>query len=474
MIEDTRTSDGASPAELQRLLRAALERLVLLECRLGGERTSTADLATPGEIERWRGEAHRAEERAEAAERQRDRLFEKVLEADRLSSSLSEEGSSEPIDLAGFIAELRAELTELQRARTLAEQRTAELELQAQLRDRPQRAARPEEQARRLIAETAMAPPEAQLNELAQDLVSGDPFEQILMAGALRDLESPDAWLRETACDRLGELPPNLSAPLLAAAINREESPSVLARLIRLAGRTGVPALEPLIEMARDHSDDRVRAAAVVACLRSGASSARLSSLLADSAPRVRRRTALGATLALPEEAPPVLERLAADSDAGVRKLVAVCASILPPSKDRPATDRLSRRLTRDPDPKVRRSALRSLRVEPTLADASASTRRRALRSAPLSLRPSPAGAADSSLDEAKVTTADRPEARSPSQETPLCDLLEAEVRSTLRGCTIEQLAETLQVEVAAAERAAAVGLSEGRLVQRGQRLFAG
>jgi hypothetical protein len=472
MTEDTRTSDGASPAELQRLLRAALERLVLLECRLGGERSSTAEPTTPGELERWRGEARRAEERAEAAERQRDRLFEKVLEADRLSSSLSEEGSSEPIDLAGFIAELRAELAELQRARILAEQRTAEL--QAQLRDRPQRGARPEEQARRLIAETAIAPPEARLNELADDLVSGDSFEQILMAGALRDLESPEAWQRETACDRLGELPPNLSAPLLAAAINREESPGVLARLIRLAGRTGVPALEPLIDMARDHSDDRVRAAAVVACLRSGASSEKLSSLLSDPAPRVRRRTALGATLARAEQAPPVLERLAADGDSGVRKLVAVCASILPPSKDGPATDRLSRRLTGDPDPKVRRSALRSLRIEPKLAEASATTRRRALRSAPLSPPSQPAQGIDSPVDVPKAATAELIEPPGPSQEEPLCDLLEAEVRSTLRGCTIEQLAETLRVDVVAAERAAAVGLSEGRLVQRGQRLFAG
>jgi HEAT repeats len=483
----TRTSDGTAPAELERLLRAALERVVLLECRVGDRSAPADSTASPAEVERWRGEARRAEERASSAERQRDRLFEKVLEADRISSSLAGEGDPEPIDLAGFIADLRSELAELQRARTLADQRSAEL--QAQLQDRRPRATRPEAQARRLIADGAMAAPDAPLGELAADLISGDPVQRMLLAGALRDLESPEEWLRETACDRLGELPANLSAPLIAAAINREQSPSVLARLIRLAGRTGVRSLEPLVETAREHPDDRVRAAAVVACLRFGPSAERFAPLFADPAPRVRRRAALAAALWLPDEAPAVLHRLSEDRDPGVRQLVAICAANLPPSGDPPAPDRLSRRLADDPDPSVRRSALRALHAEPQLADESPAVRRRALRAAarqapapqsddtPLPLAPkivAPAAAPAQRMEPKAYLPVAPVETASWSGKEPLGERLVAEVRASLRGRTIDELALALEVELAIVERAAAAGVSQGRLVQRGQRLFAG
>jgi hypothetical protein len=499
----TRTSDGASLAsspasseELHRLLRAALERVVLLECRIGGERSvPSAPAPSPAEVERWRGEARRAEERATAAERQRDRLFEKVLDADRLSSSLSGEGEPEPIDLAGFIADLRAELAELQRARNLAEEKSAEL--QVQLKDRQPRSARPEAQARRLIDDGAMAAPDAPLGDLADDLIAGDPVQRMLLAGALRDLESPEEWLRETACDRLGELPPELSAPVIAAAINREESPEVLSRLIRLAGRTGIRSLEPLVETAREHADDRVRAAAVVACLRFGADFERFAPLLADPAPRVRRRAAVAAALWLPAEAPGVLQQLSEDPNAGVRKLVAIVASNLAAAGTQPGPERLSRRLADDPDRTVRRSALKSLRAETQLADESPAVRRRALRTrarlAPSQPRqevarerPAPRAAEPAVYFEPKIEARSEPElfpttvpveAAPPPPEPKderLADRLEAELRTSLRGRTIDELAAALELDLSAVEQAAAAGLSQGRLVQRGQRLFAG
>jgi hypothetical protein len=56
-------------------------------------------------------------------------------------------------------------------------------------------------------------------------------------------------------------------------------------RLIHLVGGTGgVRSVEPLVAIAREHPDDRVRAAAVVACLRFGTRSERLA-LFGDSVP---------------------------------------------------------------------------------------------------------------------------------------------------------------------------------------------
>src|ERR1700722_6861097 len=88
-------------------LRSALERLVLLECRAQqspGPTASSKEL----ELARWRAEAQRAEARAASAEAQRDRLFSRLIAAERTQTGLS--GEPTGADLASFIAELRAEL----------------------------------------------------------------------------------------------------------------------------------------------------------------------------------------------------------------------------------------------------------------------------------------------------------------------------------------------------------------------------
>jgi hypothetical protein len=240
----------------------------------------------------------------------------------------------------------------------------------------------------------------------------------------------------------------------------------------------------------------------VVACLRFGAYFERFAPLLADPAPRVRRRAAVAAALWLPDQAPGVLQQLSEDQDAGVRKLVAIVASNLAPAGTQPAAERLSRKLADDPDRTVRRSALKSLRAETQLADESPAIRRRALRTRPRLPPPEPrqevarerpaARATVPAVDletrpEPRVETRPEPEpepelfkpampveAPRPPREDHLADRLEAELRTSLRGRTIDELAAALELDLSAVEQAAAAGLSQGRLVQRGQRLFAG
>src|ERR1700722_13280852 len=97
---------NGSPDARDAALRSALERLVLLECRAQqspGPTASSAEL----ELSRWRSEAQRAEARAASAEAQRDRLFSRLIAAERMHAGLA--GESGEVDLASFIAELRSE-----------------------------------------------------------------------------------------------------------------------------------------------------------------------------------------------------------------------------------------------------------------------------------------------------------------------------------------------------------------------------
>jgi hypothetical protein len=77
-----------------------------------------------------------------------------------------------------------------------------------------------------------------------------------------------------------------LESELNRARAELDRALNEVRRLIRLAGRTGAPSPGPLVETAREHPDDRVRAAAVVACLQFGTRSER-QALFDDSPPPV-------------------------------------------------------------------------------------------------------------------------------------------------------------------------------------------
>ncbi len=263
----------------------------------------------------------------------------------------------------------------LELARDAAERQRGELLEQLQERERSQAATdSPQGWAEQLSAQGLLPNPGTALTGLEHDLVFGSAAERALLKGVLRDLSGEDELLREAAAERLASLPVALGAPVFAAALSREGSPAVLAKLIRGAGLTRVASLGPLLAPLRKHADPRVRAAILFAEVRltKGAPS---PAWLKDADPRVRRRAALAVVLQAPSDAEAILTALGEDSSPGVRQAVAAAAAALPVP---PAT--LLLRMAQDSEVRVRRVALRALSAPQSLADLPAAERRKALR----------------------------------------------------------------------------------------------
>ncbi|MHB8420632.1 MAG: HEAT repeat domain-containing protein [Myxococcales bacterium] len=460
MSEPTLQPETERDAEA--LLRAALERLVLLECH---EAVSSRAPPSSAEAARAGHELRRLRERAEAAESQRDRLFAHVLEAERMRESLDAGGQPDPIDLASFISELRSELSEVQRARDLSDRRNAELTAELREARAPLGARRAFDWARGLEAQGLLFRADAKLGEMWPELCAGSAAERLVLAAVVRDLDSGELSLREAALARLATLPPALAAPVAAAALGRERDAALLEKLLRLSGRLGVASLLPLVEEELDHGDERVRAAALVAAVRLSVGrrvegAGRSNDLVRwsdDPSPRVRRGAALAAALCRPGEALPLIEKLSRDPEPAVRRLAAASSAALP-SLPEP----LLRRLGNDEDPAVRRSALRALRAAPELLEMPAAERRARLKAQPppgsRTVKPLPPPDAEAAFD--------------PGFD-PL-PAIEDELRSALRGRTEEELGAALSLPIQTLAPAVARGLREGRLVRRGRKLYAG
>jgi len=93
------------------------------------------------------------------------------------------------------------------------------------------------------------------------------------LAGELAEARARSAWMERE---------------LLRAREDLDRALAEVTRLVRLVGRTGIPSPGPLVETAREHPDDRVRAAAVVACLRFGTRAERAALFRDDSVPPAR------------------------------------------------------------------------------------------------------------------------------------------------------------------------------------------
>jgi hypothetical protein len=452
-VEDPgRTTRAGEAGSSDELLRASLERLVLLECRATGQLAPDSGLEL--ELARWRHQAQAAESRASTAEAQRDRLFSQIMEAERYRSGLDRETGG--VELASFIAELRSELSRVQEARDLAERQRAELLDRLQHSRRPTGAApeNPRELAEELIASGILKTAELTLTARAADLVAGSESERALLRAVLRDLDEGSTGLRLAALERLAGIRPRLAAPVYAAALTREVEPEVLAHLCRVAGRCGVRSLLPLLSRHAVHPDERVRVAVLFAQRRlNGEAGAEVPSMTGarnDDASHVRRAALLADTMFHPEELAPRLRQLAADPDPGFRRLLAACAAALAP----PAEEVLQV-LAQDRDGPVRTSALRALGAPVDLSQAPRAERRRALRHLPRKLHHTPV------------------EVARPMPPRDVVAAIERELRQSLRGLTPDALLESLALSRAELNSALDSAISGGRIVRRGPRYFA-
>jgi hypothetical protein len=425
--------------------------LVLLECRATGELPPDSGLEL--ELSRWRRQAQAAEARATTAEAQRDRLFSRIIDADRLRHGLDAEAGG--IELASFIAELRSELARAQEAREASERQRTELleSLQHARRNGRPAPEGPRELARELFASGMLKKADLTLTARASDLVSGSESERALLVGVLRDLDEGSSGLRLAALERLAALPPRLSAPVYAAALSREVEPEVLAHLCRVSGRCGVRSLMPLLARYASHPDERVRVAVLFAQRRlegdgeQGSNGKRTEK--ADG-PFVRRAALVADTVFHPDELASRLNDLTGDPDPGFRKLLAACAAALA----LPAEDVLQV-LAQDRDPRVREGALRALGAPEDLSRAPAAERRRALRHLPQASVAHPGGTTRPATPHDPVGT------------------IERELRQSLRGLTPESLLEVLSLSRSELNSALDAAISAGRIVRRGPRYFA-
>jgi hypothetical protein len=500
-------------SQAEQLLRSALEKIVFFECRvqaLEGELDVARGAARRAQEEASRARAERVElerslaeargaladalskngellERARLLEEERQRFMATLIEQARVGaapsgahhSSSSDHEAERGIDLGEFIAELRGEVERLQKWKEAALAGGIMLEdagapktlgeLRAEPASVPEVAARFEANGRIGVTPTDVARLEARLSTRA---------ERVLYETSMADLSASDPRARKRAADALRALGSGAAAPLVAAALGREEDADVKAALCAALGAlspdTGAEEL-----LAREMRDDRprVRVAAVQALADTRRETAvpRLCAALGDRSAFVRRRAAMclgyfgGAT------AETSLIAALEDADAGVVRMAALALSGRP---TREAQRALLSALHHE-DASVRRVAAATVRRwagdvavdDSSVLLARRSSHRLAERLALLgdaSLREAVLAAPAETNARAKIATSD--DALTPQ----FGDAVLQEVRVALRGRTTHELAESLVVSEGAVERALAGLVSQGAVVARGSRFFAG
>ncbi len=336
------------------ILRSALEKIVFFECRvsqleseLGAARTTAerarADAAEArrreveltqtlaaerGTREDAQGRAEDLTDRIRLLEGERERLLGGLVERARVGGAAGADGAPGPeeggADLAGFIAELRAEIEALRAWKAAAEA--------AGIRGPPTPipVARGERGAESMpaLAERFRAEGRVGLGgrdaDRLKDLLT-TRADRVLYERSMDDLRAPDCRVRLRAVRALEALGARAAAPLLAAALGREEDEGVKAAVLGALGRFQEPFAAELCTRALEDPRPVVRVAALEALARvaAGESEPRLARALSDPSPLVRRRAALLLGFAAGDRAEAALSVALGDPDRGVARAAA-------------------------------------------------------------------------------------------------------------------------------------------------------
>jgi hypothetical protein len=390
------------------LLRSALEKIVFFECRVSQLESELSAATTVAERARGdaavarrreveleqalagergqRGELERraseAEERVRLLEAERERLLGGLVDRARIAGAPDASGAPEEegqADLAGFIAELRAEIEALRAFKASAIAAGLGVAAPQDAKRGPDRAATLAELGGRF--ETAgrvglSAGDTARLKELFATRGDRALFERSMV-----DLDGPDVGRRLRAVNALGALGSRAAAPLLAAALGRERDAEVKVALLAALARLKEPFAADLAE--RELSDPRpaVRVAALEALAAAGdfRAAERLAAALDDESATVRRRATLLLGFSPGERAEDGLARALHDPDRGVARAAAAALS----GRATPRAQSALARGLEHPEPSVRQAAAAALgRVagETVDAEGSASARRASCR----------------------------------------------------------------------------------------------
>ncbi len=373
------------------LLRSALEKIVFFECRvsqLEAELTSAlaaaerarsdgaqarrreveleqalaAERGVRGGVERLAADA---DERVRLLETERERLLTGLVDRARIAGapgvSGAPDGEDGQSDLAGFIAELRAEIESLRafKASAIAAGFGAAAAGQA-----PRSPMAGERSARDLTELGGRFDAAGRVGVSAGDAARMKELlatraDRTLYERSMEDLEAPDAGRRLRAVHALAALGSRAAAPLLAAALGREPEAEVKAALLAALARLKEPFAADLAE--RELADRRpaVRVAALEALASAGdfRAAGRLAAALSDESALVRRRATLLLGFSSAEGTEDALAIALCDADGGVARAAAAALSGRPSARAQAA---LAKGLEHA-DASVRRAAATSL-----------------------------------------------------------------------------------------------------------------
>jgi HEAT repeat protein len=504
------------------LLQSALEKIVYFEAR--AEQLHHELASTRGEVEHLKRELAAAEERElglrrevaelevrvgrlsaereelgrlnQALRTERTQLLDKLLEASRIRTAGRREEEEEEglgIDLASFISQLRSEALgrPVQALATLAgpgaspaaePPRPREVEVAAPalavaVAAAPAAAASVVQHAVRLHQEGRLAVSAGQLAELAGE---GD---ETLFGFSVRELAAPDATSRVRAAERLKALGRPAAAPALASALHAEKEPAVQVALLQafaeVGGAEGASVVSPLL--ASPVPEVRIASLKALLALAPQEAAPHLAQAVKDPDRAVRRRASLLALGLQGESARRLGEQAIQDADAEVRGLAALALGACSGESART----LLLEALKDSEERVRRAAAQSLSrilgqdVSAVVSMDEGRRRREIRRLSALPVQPvraslTPPAAAPARSARPSAPSAPAPAPRpGPSLVEALCGKLLEEIRVTIRGRSLGELASGLAVTPEVTEEALALLVARGAVVRRGHKYFA-
>ncbi|HYG67668.1 MAG TPA: HEAT repeat domain-containing protein, partial [Anaeromyxobacteraceae bacterium] len=375
---------------------ASRRRETELERAIADERGARAEAAT---------RADELAERVRLLEAERERLLSGLVDRARVGGAPTTDGDAPEeggADLAGFIAELRAEIEDLRAFKASVEQAGPGT---AAASPRPASgpgaaaaggpAARPEahvarmpradgaEPVLRLAARFGAAGRVGLTGRDADELKAVLPTrsDRVLYERAMDELGAADASRRVRAARTLEALGSRTAAPLLASALGRETDPDVKAAFLGALARFKEPFAADLArrELGDARAQVRVAALEALAAIAEGDALDALTGALGDASPLVRRRAVILLGFARGGAADAALAKALGDADAGVARAAAASLAGRPSAA---AQNALARGLEHA-DAGVRRAAAGALgrfADAPVDPEAPAHERRRAAR----------------------------------------------------------------------------------------------
>src|SRR6266540_1303853 len=541
--------------EPEGLLRSALEKIVFFECRVSqleaelsaakaaaeraradvaGVRRREIELEQALAAERGqRGDADRraveSEERIRLLETERERLLGGLVERARLAGAPDSSGAPAPeegqADLAGFIAELRAEIEALRtfKAVAVAAGFAGGAAPDGMGRKLGEPVASVAELAGRFDAQGRVGVSAGDTARLT-DLL-GTRADRALYERSMDDLSAPEAGKRLRAVRALEALGSRAAAPLLASALGREPEAEVKAALLAALARFKEPFAADLAEreLADPRAAVRVAALEALAAVADGRAQERLAGALSDESPLVRRRAALLLGFTAGARAEEALAIALCDPDRGVARAAAAALSGRPSARAqaalarglehpevavrraaavalgrisgevvdaegtasarRASTRRITERLARMDGEELRSAVLRSASTarataERVIAATTPASIGTAFAGSPSAGSPSPPpraggegrgeGAVPARTASARVAVLEAPQPGSQDLEPRVV----AELRAALRGCTEATLASVLGAPPARVEATLAALAARGGVEKRGTRWF--